>query len=226
VSTTEQLLARKSSGSGVETKNTAVGDPPRWPRDIPLSAQVGTNLADKRRSLTPTTAFGSVLFCLVSSLHFLIWRFFYQTAKIFRTGALWVYFEVSLHFIEASDMLALISGSKNKPSKKTSPRTWAGKMVSPYCLCTFAGVECHIPGCRTIYSHLSENLESHMCRSYFMNGCILFRLCDRRALLHTNRPISKHNSSQNYIKMEKNKINCTFDIILYFLSFHASFLYL
>jgi hypothetical protein len=30
---------------------TAVGDPPYWPCDIPLSAKVGTNFADKRRLL-------------------------------------------------------------------------------------------------------------------------------------------------------------------------------
>jgi hypothetical protein len=29
----------------------AVGDPPRWLRDAPLSAKVGTNFADRRRSL-------------------------------------------------------------------------------------------------------------------------------------------------------------------------------
>jgi hypothetical protein len=39
VSTIEELLARKSSGFGLENDNTAVGDPPRWLRDIPLSVQ-------------------------------------------------------------------------------------------------------------------------------------------------------------------------------------------
>jgi hypothetical protein len=33
VSTTEELLGRKSNGSGLETENTAEGDPPRWPRE-------------------------------------------------------------------------------------------------------------------------------------------------------------------------------------------------
>jgi hypothetical protein len=33
---------KKSSGSGLENRLTAVGDPPRWPRDTPLSANVGT----------------------------------------------------------------------------------------------------------------------------------------------------------------------------------------
>jgi hypothetical protein len=51
VSTTEELLERKSSGSGLETEITAVGDPSRWLRDTPLFEKVGTNLADKRRSL-------------------------------------------------------------------------------------------------------------------------------------------------------------------------------
>jgi hypothetical protein len=45
------LLERKSSGSGLENEITAVGDPPRRLRDSPLSAEVGTNFADNRRSL-------------------------------------------------------------------------------------------------------------------------------------------------------------------------------
>jgi hypothetical protein len=36
---------------GLETEITAVGDPPHWPYETPLSAEVGTNFADKRRSL-------------------------------------------------------------------------------------------------------------------------------------------------------------------------------
>jgi hypothetical protein len=51
VSTTEELLERKSSGSVLETEIKAVGDPPRLLRDTPLSKRVGTNFADKRRSL-------------------------------------------------------------------------------------------------------------------------------------------------------------------------------
>jgi hypothetical protein len=51
VSTTEELLGRNSSGSGQETEITAVGDPLPLLRDIRLSANVGTNFADNRRSL-------------------------------------------------------------------------------------------------------------------------------------------------------------------------------
>jgi hypothetical protein len=43
VSTIEELLGRKSSGSEI----TAGGDPPRWLRDTPKSANVSTNFADK-----------------------------------------------------------------------------------------------------------------------------------------------------------------------------------
>jgi hypothetical protein len=51
VSTTEELLGRKSSGFSLKTEITAVGDPPRWLRDTPLPAKVDTNFADKRRLL-------------------------------------------------------------------------------------------------------------------------------------------------------------------------------
>jgi hypothetical protein len=37
--------------NGLETEITAVGDPPRWLRDTPLSGKVGINFADKRRLL-------------------------------------------------------------------------------------------------------------------------------------------------------------------------------
>jgi len=34
-----------------KTEINGRGDPLRWPRDTPLSAKVGTNLADRRRPL-------------------------------------------------------------------------------------------------------------------------------------------------------------------------------
>jgi hypothetical protein len=52
VSTIEELLGRKSSGSGLENQDYGRKDPPRRPRDIPLSTKAGTNFADKRRSLS------------------------------------------------------------------------------------------------------------------------------------------------------------------------------
>jgi hypothetical protein len=51
VSTIEELLGRKNSGFGLENRDYGRRDPVRWPRDIPLSSKVGTDFADKRRSL-------------------------------------------------------------------------------------------------------------------------------------------------------------------------------
>jgi hypothetical protein len=51
VSTVEGLLERKSSGSGLENRDYGSRDSSRRPRGTPLSAKVGTNFADKRRSL-------------------------------------------------------------------------------------------------------------------------------------------------------------------------------
>jgi hypothetical protein len=51
VSKIEELLGRKSSGCGLENLEYGRRDPSHWPRDTPLSAKVGTNFADKLRSL-------------------------------------------------------------------------------------------------------------------------------------------------------------------------------
>jgi hypothetical protein len=49
MSTTEELLERKSSGSGLETENTVVGIS-HADHMAHSSANVGTNFADKRQS--------------------------------------------------------------------------------------------------------------------------------------------------------------------------------
>jgi hypothetical protein len=51
VSTIEELLGTKSSGSGLENPNYGRVDPLRRPRDALYPLKVGTNFADKRRSL-------------------------------------------------------------------------------------------------------------------------------------------------------------------------------
>jgi hypothetical protein len=51
VSTIEEPLERKRSGSGLEIREYGRRDPPHWPRGSPLSTKVGTNFADKCRSL-------------------------------------------------------------------------------------------------------------------------------------------------------------------------------
>jgi hypothetical protein len=51
VSTTEELLGKNRRGSGREIREYGRRDPSRWPLGTPLSIKVGTNFADKRRSL-------------------------------------------------------------------------------------------------------------------------------------------------------------------------------
>jgi hypothetical protein len=51
VSTTEELLGRNSSGSGLEILEYGHRDPSRWPRGTLYPQKVGTNFADKWRSL-------------------------------------------------------------------------------------------------------------------------------------------------------------------------------
>jgi hypothetical protein len=51
VSTIEELLGINNSGSDLKIWEHGRRDPLRWPRDIPLSAKVGINFAEKRRSL-------------------------------------------------------------------------------------------------------------------------------------------------------------------------------
>jgi hypothetical protein len=51
VSTTEELLERKSSGSGLESREYSRRDSSHWPCGTLYSQTVDTNFADKRRSL-------------------------------------------------------------------------------------------------------------------------------------------------------------------------------
>jgi hypothetical protein len=51
VSTIEELLGRKNSGSCLERRQYGRRDPSRWLRNTPISANVSTNFVEKRRSL-------------------------------------------------------------------------------------------------------------------------------------------------------------------------------
>jgi hypothetical protein len=51
MSTTEELLEGRNSGSSLENRNYCHRVPPPWPHDTPLSAKFGTNFACKQRSL-------------------------------------------------------------------------------------------------------------------------------------------------------------------------------
>jgi hypothetical protein len=56
VSTIEELLGRKSSGSGLEIREYGRRDPSHWPRRT-LYAKFGTNFAEKWRSLGRYSSF-------------------------------------------------------------------------------------------------------------------------------------------------------------------------
>jgi hypothetical protein len=51
LSTTEELLERKISGYGLDSREYGRRNPSRWPHRTTLSAKLGTDFADKRRSL-------------------------------------------------------------------------------------------------------------------------------------------------------------------------------
>jgi hypothetical protein len=46
-----QIFKEVNGWAGIESREYGRRDPSRWPRDTPLSQIVGTNFADKRRSL-------------------------------------------------------------------------------------------------------------------------------------------------------------------------------
>jgi hypothetical protein len=62
MSTIEELLDRKISGSGLENREYGRRDPSRWPRGTLYTQNAGTNSADKRR---PLGRYGSLADCLV-----------------------------------------------------------------------------------------------------------------------------------------------------------------
>jgi hypothetical protein len=51
LSTTEELLGRNSSGTGLESREYGRRDSSHWPRGTRYLQKVDTNFADKRRSL-------------------------------------------------------------------------------------------------------------------------------------------------------------------------------
>jgi hypothetical protein len=73
--TTEELLGRKSSGSGLESLEYGRRDPPRLLRDTTLSAKVGTSFVDNRAVArrTQTTELFIIIIIIIIQLSFPNW---------------------------------------------------------------------------------------------------------------------------------------------------------
>jgi hypothetical protein len=66
VSTTEELLRRKSSCSGQENRDYSLKDPPRWPRHTSLSLSLSLSLSPLKLALTSPTSGGSSVSIVLS----------------------------------------------------------------------------------------------------------------------------------------------------------------
>jgi hypothetical protein len=68
MSTIEELVGQNSSGSGLEIREYGRRDPSRWPHDTLYPQNVGTNLANNRRTLSRSsslTEFSLVLVLII-----------------------------------------------------------------------------------------------------------------------------------------------------------------